>query len=96
MWGEREAEGVAGPHLPQQAPRTCRLPVYFHWEMRLPSMCALAKSCRVHRFHLVSLKPCYQLWQPGGSDKYPDLSRQEPLMQPGSPLVYPMPSWGPE
>lgn len=34
VWGEREAEGVAGPHLPQQAPRTCRLPIYFHWEMR--------------------------------------------------------------
>lgn len=51
---ERKAGGVAGPHLPQLASRTCMLQVYFHWEMRLlsrgplhrpPSICTLARSC---------------------------------------------------
>lgn len=62
-----------------------RAPVHLHLGQELPGPTWL---------HFVGLNSCHQTWQPGGSDKYPDLSRQEPLVQ--SPLVYPLPSWDPE
>lgn len=78
--GEREAGGVAGPHLPQLAPAPSILSLGDEAAVHGPlSVCTLATW-----FHFVSLDSRHQLWRAVGSDKNPDLSRPEPLMQPGA------------